>query len=114
VLGLVSREFQIALFRRALAVVQPSLFEGWSTVVEDARVLGKTALLSDIPVHREQSPPDCSFFPPKSAEALADLLAEKWMTLEPGPDLEREQQARQRALERIQRVGERFLEIAAK
>jgi glycosyltransferase involved in cell wall biosynthesis len=113
ILGLIPRDVQIALFRRALAVIQPSLFEGWSTVVEDARVLGKASLLSDIPVHREQNPPDCCFFSPHSAEALADLIAEKWATLEPGPDLEREAAARQTAQERIRRVGQRFLEIAA-
>ena len=40
-LGLIPRLDQIQLMRRSLAVVQPSLFEGWSTVVEDARALGK-------------------------------------------------------------------------
>jgi len=36
-LGLIPRFEQVQLMRRSLAVVQPSLFEGWSTVVEDAR-----------------------------------------------------------------------------
>ena len=34
--------------------MQPSLCEGWGTVLEDAKVLDKAVLLSDIPVHREQ------------------------------------------------------------
>jgi Glycosyl transferases group 1 len=53
-LGLVPRADQIAIFRRAAFVLQPSLFEGWSTVVEDSKSLGRPTVLSDIAVHREQ------------------------------------------------------------
>ncbi len=53
-LGLLPRAEQIALIRGARAVLQPSRFEGWSTIVEDAKTLGKTVLASDIAVHREQ------------------------------------------------------------
>ena len=53
-LGLLPRSEQIALIRGACAVLQPSRFEGWSTIVEDAKTLGKTVLASDIAVHREQ------------------------------------------------------------
>ena len=111
-LGLVPRRRQIELLRRALAVVQPSLFEGWSTVVEDARVLGRPCLLSDFPVHREQNPPGARFFPAESPEVLADLLAEVWESATPGPDLASEAAARQRAEERISEVGRTFLKIA--
>ena len=52
-LGFISREEQIIIMKYSEFVIQPSLFEGWSTVVEDAKVLDKTILLSDIPVHRE-------------------------------------------------------------
>ena len=54
-LGLLPRGEQIAVLRAAAAVVQPSLFEGWSTVVEDVRACGRPIFLSDIPVHREQA-----------------------------------------------------------
>jgi glycosyltransferase involved in cell wall biosynthesis len=54
ILGLLPRNEQIALTRRAAAVLQPSRFEGWSTIIEDAKTLGKKILASDIPVHREQ------------------------------------------------------------
>lgn len=53
-LGLVTRNEQMYLLHNAKFVIQPSLFEGWGTVVEDAKVFDKTILLSDIPVHREQ------------------------------------------------------------
>jgi glycosyltransferase involved in cell wall biosynthesis len=113
-LGLVSRRLQIELIRRSLAVIQPSLFEGWSTVVEDARVLGKPALLSDLDVHREQHPPGAQFFPREDAAALGDLLAAAWSNLDPGPDSTAEGVARACAEARIGEVGRRFLEIASR
>ena len=111
-LGLVSRERLVSLMRRALAVIQPSLFEGWSTVVEDARALGRPCLLSDLPVHREQNPPGARFFPPESAEALAGLIAELWEHGTPGPDLEAEAAARETARAQQLAFGREFLELA--
>jgi len=110
-LGLIERAEQIQLMRRSLAVVQPSLFEGWSTVLEDARALGKTIFASDIGVHREQDVPGARFFDPASAESLADNLAAAWPTLEPGPDLPREREARERLEQAVPAYGRRFLEI---
>jgi glycosyltransferase involved in cell wall biosynthesis len=77
--GLVPRADQVQLIRAASVVIQPSLFEGWSTIVEEARSLGKTIVLSDIPVHREQSPPGGHFFNPYDPTSLADVLAEVWV-----------------------------------
>ena len=71
-LGLIPRIDQIQLMRHSLAVIQPSLFEGWSTVVEDARCLGKKMILSDFPVHLEQDPPGCVFFERDSPQQLSD------------------------------------------
>ena len=70
-LGLIPRIDQIQLMRSSLAVIQPSLFEGWSTVVEDARTLGKVVLLSNLPVHLEQDPPNALYFSPNSEVELA-------------------------------------------
>jgi glycosyltransferase involved in cell wall biosynthesis len=111
-LGLLPRRAQIELLRRSIAVIQPSLFEGWSTVVEDARVLGCRLLLSDIPVHREQDPPGARYFSPESPEALADLMASAWADWPAGPDPEAERVARSTAERRLVEVGKRFLEIA--
>jgi glycosyltransferase involved in cell wall biosynthesis len=111
-LGLVSRERLVSLMRRALAVIQPSLFEGWSTVVEDARMLGRPCLLSDLPVHREQDPPGARFFPAESAEALAGLIAEVWEHGTPGPDLAAEAAARETACAQQLAFGREFLELA--
>jgi glycosyltransferase involved in cell wall biosynthesis len=111
-LGLIPRADQVQLMRRSLAVVQPSLCEGWSTVVEDARTLGKATLLSDLEVHREQNPPGARFFARQSAEALATALAESWQDGAPGPDSFRETEAREAAATAQMAFGQRFLEIA--
>lgn len=73
-LGFIDREEQLAVMSGAEYVIQPSLFEGWGTVVEDAKVLDKTVLLSDIPVHREQKSEKCILFDPYDAEKLAELI----------------------------------------
>ena len=73
-LGFIPREDQLALMAGAVAVVQPSLCEGWSTVVEDAKALGRHVLASDIAVHREQLAQGADFFEPHDAGALAALL----------------------------------------
>jgi glycosyltransferase involved in cell wall biosynthesis len=73
-LGFLPREEQLALLAGAIAVIQPSLCEGWSTVIEDAKALGQRVLASDIAVHREQLAADAAFFPPHDANALAALL----------------------------------------
>ena len=110
-LGLIPRADQIQLLRRALAVIQPSLFEGWNTVVEECRCLAKPMILSDLAVHREQNPPGSIFFPANSPEALKGILGEWWDRLAPGPDLDQEPAARAKALEEVSAFGYRFLEI---
>jgi hypothetical protein len=97
--------------RRSLAVIQPSLFEGWSTVVEDARVLGKTILLSDISVHKEQNSPSAIFFKPDSSQELANHLELLTNKLMPGPDLISESEARTNNKIECQTYAEQFLNI---
>ena len=53
-LGFIEREDQLAFMRFAQAIIQPSLFEGWSTVVEDAKSVGQRLIISNLDVHREQ------------------------------------------------------------
>jgi glycosyltransferase involved in cell wall biosynthesis len=76
ILGIVPRDDYVQLVRAARTIVQPSLFEGWSSIVEDARALAKPIVLSDIPVHLEQAPDGGSFFPRHDAAALADTMLE--------------------------------------
>lgn len=74
--GFISREDQLALIKNAVAVIQPSKFEGWSTVVEDSKVLNKNLILSGINVHLEQAKKNVTFFDPDSSETLANYILE--------------------------------------
>jgi hypothetical protein len=59
----------------AIAVLNPSLFEGWSTTVEEAKAQGKQMILSSLPVHMEQAQEHrARFFYPEDSGALAKLL----------------------------------------
>jgi glycosyltransferase involved in cell wall biosynthesis len=111
-LGLIPKLDQVQLMRRSLAVIQPSLFEGWSTLVEDARSLGKAMILSDLPVNLEQDPPHSVFFDRTSAADLAEKLEAFWVDKLSGPDPIAEQQARNNSDAEVQAYGYRFLEIA--
>ena len=73
-LGFIPRPDQLGLMAGAVAVIQPSLCEGWSTTVEDAKSLGRRVLASDIAVHREQLAEGGDFFGGEDAAALAGLL----------------------------------------
>lgn len=76
-IGMVPYSDVIALMRGATAVLNPSLLEGWSTTVEEARALGVHLILSDIAVHREQMGNAAQYFHPDSPEELAALLREQ-------------------------------------
>lgn len=86
ILGMLRFDDLANLMRTAAVVIQPSRFEGWSSVVQDGKALGRPIICSDIPVHREQAPDALGFFPCDSAALLAELLAANWQQLEPGPD----------------------------
>ncbi|MFM7603051.1 MAG: glycosyltransferase, partial [Pseudanabaena sp.] len=105
------RNDQIQLMRRCLAVIQPSLFEGWSSVIEDARSLGKPVIASDFSVHLEQNPPNSYFFVRSNPEELAELIAQALSNLEAGVNHQLESLARQDNQERVKAYGRRFLEI---
>ncbi|SDB21973.1 Glycosyltransferase involved in cell wall bisynthesis [Flavobacteriaceae bacterium MAR_2010_188] len=74
-LGFIPRLEQLCLFKNAIAIIQPSLFEGWSTVVEDAKALKKFLVLSDIDVHREQIKENAIFFDPLDEVDLKSKLS---------------------------------------
>jgi len=73
-LGVVPYQHIIGLMQSCDALINPSLFEGWSTTVEEAKSLGVKMLLSDLPVHREQAIESADFFDPTEPNALAQLL----------------------------------------
>jgi glycosyltransferase involved in cell wall biosynthesis len=111
ILGLIPKEDQLQLMRRSIGVIQPSLCEGWSTVVEDIRALSKPSILSDLPVHIEQNPAKSQFFDRSDPDSLLVSIAKAWSEWKPGPDLDGEKLARIDAKERIEKMGKDFLDI---
>lgn len=111
-LGLIPRLDQIQLMRAATAIVQPSLFEGLSTAVEDARALGKRMFLSDIPLHREQNPDNTTYFNPYRPDLLAAEIAKAWDSLPDGPCAPDEEKASSVQPRRVRRYAREFLKIA--
>jgi len=94
VLGIIPFSDLAGLMKHAVALINPSTFEGWSTSVEESKSAGKQVLLSDLPVHREQSPEFGQYFPADDAEVLAKKL---WATLQDfdvDADLARQNRAR--------------------
>jgi len=72
-LGLVDYEDVFALIKFSKAVINPSLFEGWSSTVEECKSVGKNMILSDLDVHKEQYS-NAVFFERDSAESLKEVL----------------------------------------
>jgi glycosyltransferase involved in cell wall biosynthesis len=75
-LGFIDRKDQLVLMKNAQAVIQPSLFEGWSTVVEDAKALNQTLIVSNISVHKEQLENNAYYFMPDDYNELALKMIE--------------------------------------
>jgi glycosyltransferase involved in cell wall biosynthesis len=112
VVGFIPRKDQIQLIRKSMAIIQPSLFEGWSTVVEDGRSLGKDIFLSDFSVHLEQNPPYVRFFKMQDAAQLASLIRENLQVLSAGPDKVKEQKALEDNKRMMADFGSRILAMA--
>jgi glycosyltransferase involved in cell wall biosynthesis len=73
-LGVISRSDQLQIMRYSQAVLQPSLFEGWSTVIEDAKSLQVPVVASSLKVNIEQLGKDGVYFDPHNADELASIL----------------------------------------
>lgn len=110
-LGFIPRQDQIYLLRKSIAVIQPSLFEGWGTVVEDSRALGKTIILSDIPIHREQQTEYSIFFEKENDESLASVIKNVFMNQAQHFSVNREKKELEKATNNAQRFATNFSNI---
>lgn len=108
ILGVVERYDYLQLIRAARVILQPSLFEGWSSIVEDARAFGKPVALSSIPVHHEQNPNLGFYFEPLSPSSLAKAVLNA-MDAAPLP----EHIAFAQQTDRVLLYARRFIEVAA-
>jgi glycosyltransferase involved in cell wall biosynthesis len=86
-LGTVPYPALVSLMHHSLAVLQPSICEGWSTSVEESKAMCKQIILSNIDVHLEQAPERGVYFSPDSPEELAGCM--KRMHTEFDPVIER-------------------------
>lgn len=106
-LGFIDRRDQLQLMNNAIAIIQPSLFEGWSTVVEDAKLMNKFLLVSDIEIHREQLVNSSAhFFDPQNVNQLAQLLQQFNEHQTPPPLFENNTYH-----ESVEKFGRTFLQI---
>ena len=78
VLGVIPYTDVQALMLECKALINPSLFEGWSTMAEDAKSIGKRIILSDLDVHKEQSPLGAIYFNRYDSKELAAAMEEVW------------------------------------
>ncbi len=92
ILGLIPRHDQIQLMRRSLFVVQPSLFEGLSLIIQECQLLGKSIVLSDLPIHEEEH--YGTYFARTDAEDLSNKIVELLPIASPGPNLLAEREAK--------------------
>lgn len=111
ILGFIPRDDQLKLMRLATAIVHPSLYEGWSTVVEDAKHLGKTIFLSDIDVHIEQKPDKAIYFKSNNPEDLYIKITSVWENLPVNPVIRDENIARSNYIKIIKESATSFMNI---
>jgi glycosyltransferase involved in cell wall biosynthesis len=76
-LGRIPKLDQMALLRGAIALVQPTLFEGGrgGGAVYDALAVGVPALVSDIDINLELGEGSCQFFTRRDPSSLAGLMS---------------------------------------
>ena len=107
-LGIIPLNDVYGLMRNCVSVINPSLFEGWSTTVEEVKSIGKNIILSDLSVHREQAPQSVQFFYPTNAEDLASCLLQNWLHQEGGPDSALEEESRELIDDRKKEFGDKY------
>jgi glycosyltransferase involved in cell wall biosynthesis len=110
-LGVISYNDLVGLMAHAVALINPSRAEGWSTSVEEAKSLGKRIILSDIPVHREQAPPAGVYVTPDDPAGLAEAMSNVWRSFDPEAERERSLRASRELPARVRAFAENYEDI---
>lgn len=105
-LDVIPRQDQLCLMKYAKAIVQPSFFEGWSTVIEDAICLQVPVIAANLDVNIEHLNDKGTFFDPNDEKQLADILVN--FKSSEGSEIYEPYHLR------IERYGKKFLEIFSK
>jgi glycosyltransferase involved in cell wall biosynthesis len=111
-LGTIPYEHVFLLMRQSAFVLNPSSFEGYGMTANEAGMLGKKILLSDIPAHREQSLPEVTFFNLHDPQDLREKIMYMWNQTQPGPDSQLECRARNLMPQRLRECAQSFAAIA--
>lgn len=111
ILGIVDMVDVYCLMRNSVSVINPSLFEGWSSTVEEVKSLGKNIILSNLEVHKEQNPPQATYFECKNFVELAKIMKNKWDTTDSIPDYKLEDIAKSNMNDRMIKFGTDYIEI---
>jgi len=106
ILGEIPDHDRIQLIRRSLFVIQPSLNERLRLIVQECRALGKTIILSDLGIHLEQG--YGTIFDGTNAGDLARKIIELVPQSLPGPDLQREREAKQENASIVEAFAKEF------
>jgi len=111
ILGLLPKNHQLAIMRKSLAVVQPTLFEGGpgGGAVYDAVSIGKPCIVSDIPVNLEIDLGTVRYFKAGSAEDLASKMVD--LLVDP-PEMLSMDETHKQLSARQKELGRFLLEIA--
>lgn len=102
-LGFIDRSEQLCFMKNALAVIQPSLFEGWSSVVEDAKAMNQNLIVSSLNVHKEQLGNQGYYFNPDNEEELSRQIVSFLENKIDKPEFNYNQQ--------LHLFGEKFIEV---
>lgn len=108
--GMIDRADLAPLLQASDALLNPSLMEGWSTTVEEARSAGVPMLLSDLAVHREQAGDQASYFRRDSPQSLADAL-QAFVPLSAAQRQARREAAAEDAQRRLARFADDFVSV---
>ena len=86
-LGFIPKLDQIAIMRSAVALIQPTLFEGapGGLSVSEVIGIGQRVIVSDIPVNREIEQYVAEYFPPTDARALFYAMCRVRKQVNSGP-----------------------------
>lgn len=109
ILGEISDHDRIQLIRRSLFVVQPSLNEGLTVIVQECRALGKAIILSDLGIHLEQG--YGIIFNSIEAKDLAQKIIALIPQSQPGPVLQREAEANREIAPIIETFANEFYNL---
>ena len=87
-LGVVPYRDVMSLMYHAIAIINPSKFEGCSSSVEQSKSMGKRVILSNIDIHKEQNPKNRDYFDPNNSKQLAKILIKNYKNYNRKKDLE--------------------------